>query len=72
MQMSDAQILLFLGSGALAYGLVAWVTNLRRGEDLRTSLTHGPALLVLLLMFVLFVGGGTWLIGLLTRVLFGA
>ena len=30
------------------------------------------AVTILLLMFVLFVGGGTWLIGLLTRTLFGA
>lgn len=64
--------MLFIGSMALAYGVVAWIGNLRRGEDLTTSLTHGPALIVCVLGFVLFVGGGSWLIGVVWRALFGS
>jgi len=71
MKSSELSLLLFLGSMGLTYGLVAWIGNLRRGEALATSLTHGPALIVLLLGFLLFVGGGSWLIGLLLRGLFG-
>ena len=69
MHQNDLQIVLLFGSMALAYGVVAWVQNLRRGEDLTTSLTHGPALIVLLLGFLAFVGGGTWLAGVLLRLL---
>ena len=62
---------LFFGAMALSYGVVHWVSNLRRGEDLTTSLSHGPALIVLLGGFVAFIGGGTWLIGVVVRALFG-
>jgi len=65
------QSLLFLGSAALAYGIVAWVGNLRRGEDLATSLTHGPALIVFLAAFLAFVGGGSWLVWAALRALPG-
>jgi len=65
------QYLLFLGSAGLAYGIVAWVGNLRRGEDLTTSLTHGPALIVFLAAFLVFVGGGSWLIWAAVRALSG-
>ena len=70
MRATDLQIVLLFGSMALTYGIVAWVQNLRRGEDLTTSLTHGPALIVLLLGFLAFVGGGTWLVTLVLRLLF--
>ncbi len=66
------QPLIFFGAVALSYGVVDWIRNLRRGEDLTTSLCHGPALIVLLVAFVLFIGGGTWLIGVLIRVLYGS
>lgn len=69
--MAEAQYLILLISAALTYGVVAWVGNLRRGEDLTTSLTHGPALIVLLAGFLLFVGGGTWLGQVVMRRLFG-
>ncbi len=69
---SELQFLLFIGSTALAYGVVAWIGNLRRGEDLTTSLAHGPALIVCLIGFLLFVGGGSWLIGIALRALFGS
>lgn len=62
---------LFFGAMALSYGVVHWVSNLRRGEDLTTSLSHGPGLIVLLGGFVAFIGGGTWLIGVVFRALFG-
>jgi hypothetical protein len=65
----DLQIVLLLGSMALAYGVTTWIGNLRRGEDLSTSLTHGPALIVLLIGFLAFVGGGTWLVGVVARAL---
>jgi hypothetical protein len=65
------QYALFFGAMALSYGAVHWVGNLRRGEDLATSLTHGPALMLLLGGFVAFIGGGTWLIGVVFRALFG-
>ena len=71
MGQSEVQYLLFFGSMALAYGVVAWIGNLRRGEDFTTSLTHGPALIVCLIGFVLFVGGGSWLIGVALHTLFG-
>jgi len=71
MGQSEAPYLLFVGSMALAYGVVAWIGNLRRGEDLTTSLTHGPALIVCVIGFVLFVGGGSWLIGVVFRAVFG-
>ena len=71
MGQSEVQFFLFIGSMALAYGVVAWIGNLRRGEDLTTSLTHGPALIVGLITFVLFVGGGSWLIGVVLRALLG-
>ncbi len=71
MGQSGVQFFLLIGSMALAYGVVAWIGNLRRGEDLTTSLTHGPALIVCLIAFVLFVGGGSWLIGVVFRALFG-
>jgi hypothetical protein len=67
----DLQIVLLFGSMALAYGVTVWVGNLRRGEDLATSLTHGPALIVLLVAFLAFVGGGSWLVGVVSRVLLG-
>jgi hypothetical protein len=67
----DLQIVLLFGSMALAYGVTAWIGNLRRGEDLTTSLTHGPALIVLLIGFLAFVGGGTWLLGVAARALLG-
>lgn len=67
----DLQIALLFGSMALAYGVTAWIGNLRRGEDLTTSLTHGPALIVLLIGFLAFVGGGTWLVGVVARALLG-
>jgi hypothetical protein len=69
MSQTDLQIVLLCGSMALSYGVVAWIRNLRRGEDLATSLMHGPALIVLLLAFLLVVGGGTWLVGRLLRAL---
>jgi hypothetical protein len=72
MRQTEAQYLLLIGSMALAYGVVAWVRNLRRGEDLTTSLTHGPALIVCLIGFLLFVGGGSWLLGVVFRALFGS
>lgn len=62
---------LFFGAMALSYGVVHWVGNLRRGEDLTTSLSHGPALIVLLGGFVAFIGGGTWLFGVVFRALSG-
>jgi hypothetical protein len=67
----DLQIVLLFGSMGLAYGVTAWIGNLRRGEDLATSLTHGPALIVLLVAFLAFVGGGTWLVGIVARALLG-
>ena len=72
MGQSEVQFFLLFGSMALAYGVVAWIGNLRRGEDLTTSLTHGPALIVCVIGFILFVGGGSWLIGLVFRALFGS
>ena len=69
---SEVQYLVLFGSMALAYGIVAWIGNLRRGEDLTTSLTHGPALIVCFIGFALFVGGGSWLIGVILRALFGS
>lgn len=71
MRQTEVQYFLLIGSMALAYGVVAWIGNLRRGEDLATSLTHGPALIVCVVGFVLFVGGGTWLIGVVFRAVFG-
>ncbi len=68
----DLQVVLLFGSMTLSYGIVAWIGNLRRGEDLTTSLTHGPALIVLLIGFLIFVGGGTWLVGAVVRALFGS
>jgi hypothetical protein len=65
------EYLVMLGSAAVTYGLVAWIGNLRRGEDLTTSLTHGPALIVFLAGFLIFVGGGTWLVGAVLRALAG-
>jgi len=65
------QYALFFGAMALSYGVVHWVGNLRRGEDLFTSLSHGPALILLLGGFVVFIGGGTWLVGFVFRALFG-
>jgi hypothetical protein len=62
---------IFFGAMALSYGVVHWVGNLRRGEDVTTSLSHGPALIVLLGGFVAFVGGGTWLFGAVVRALSG-
>ncbi len=67
----DLQLILLLGSATLSYGVATWIGNLRRGEDLTTSLTHGPALIVLLIAFLAFVGGGTWLAGVILRALFG-
>jgi len=67
----EVPYLLFVGSMALAYGVVAWIGNLRRGADLPTSLTHGPALIMCVIGFVLVVGGGTWLIGVVFRAVFG-
>ncbi len=72
MKQSEVPFFLFIGSMALAYGIVAWIGNLRRGEDLTTSLTHGPALIVCVIAFVLFVGGGSWLIGAVWRALFSS
>jgi hypothetical protein len=69
---SELQFLVFGGSMALAYGVVAWIGNLRRGEDLATSLAHGPALIVLLVGFLVFVGGGTWLARAVLLMLFGS
>jgi len=69
MGQNDLQLVLLFGTMALSYGVVAWVQNLRRGEELSTSLTHGPALIVLLVGFLLFVGGGTWVAGLILRLL---
>ncbi len=66
----DAQLVLLFGSMTLTYGIVTWIGNLRRGEDLTTSLTHGPALIVLLIGFLAFVGGGTWLVRIIVRALF--
>lgn len=66
------QYVIFFGATALSYGVVHWVGNLRRGEDLTTSLSHGPALIVLLIAFLAIVGGGSWLIGVLFRALFGS
>ena len=71
MKQSEVTLLLFIGSMALAYGVVAWIGNLRRGEDLTTSLTHGPALIMCVIGFVLVVGGGTWLIGVVFRAVSG-
>ncbi len=68
----DVQIIIFFGAMALSYGVAAWRANVRRGEDLTTSLTHGPALIVLLIGFLVVVGGGTWLVGLIVRLLFGS
>ncbi|HSB79723.1 MAG TPA: hypothetical protein VLM91_13155 [Candidatus Methylomirabilis sp.] len=68
----EVQFFLLFGSMALAYGVVAWIGNLRRGEDFTTSLTHGPALIVCLIGFLLFVGGGSWLIRFVLRALFGS
>jgi hypothetical protein len=72
MGLSELQYLLLFGSMAISYGVVAWIGNLRRGEDFTTSLTHGPALIVCLIGFLLFVGGGSWLIGVALRALFGS
>ncbi len=66
----DVQLVLLFGSMTLTYGIVTWIGNLRRGEDLTTSLTHGPALIVLLIGFLAFVGGGTWLVRIIVRALF--
>lgn len=66
------QYALFFGTMAFSYGVVHWIGNLRRGEDLTTSLSHGPALIVLLIGFVGFIAGGSWLIGVFSRVLFGS
>ena len=63
---------IFLGAAALSYGVVQWIGNLRRGEDLTASLTHGPALIVLLIGFLAFVGGGTWLFRVVLHALFGS
>ncbi len=71
MTQSEVQLFILFGSMSLAYGVVAWIGNLRRGEDLTTSLSHGPALIVAFLGFVLFVGGGTWLIRITLRALLG-
>ncbi len=68
----DVQLVLLFGSMTLTYGIVTWIGNLRRGEDLTTSLTHGPALIVLLIGFLAFVGGGTWLARIIVRALFGS
>ena len=68
----DLQVVLLFGSMILTYAIVTWIGNLRRGEDLTTSLTHGPALIVLLIGFLAFVGGGTWLVGIIVRALFGS
>ncbi len=65
------EYLIFLGAATLTYGVVNWIGNLRRGEDLTTSLMHGPALIVLFIGFLVFVGGGTWLVTTVFRVLFG-
>ncbi|HSB73790.1 MAG TPA: hypothetical protein VLT62_31070 [Candidatus Methylomirabilis sp.] len=72
MGQSEVQYFLLFGSMALAYGVVAWIGNLRRGEDLATSLMHGPALIVCLIGVLLFVAGGSWLIGAALRALFGS
>jgi len=72
MGQNEVQFFLLFGSMALAYGVVAWIGNLRRGEDLATSLTHGPALIVCLIAFVLFVGGGSWLVGIVFRAVFAS
>ncbi len=66
------QVVLLFGSMTLSYGILSWIGNLRRGEDLTTSLTHGPALIVLLVGFLAFIGGGTWLVGVVARALFGS
>jgi hypothetical protein len=66
------EYMIFLGAAGFTYGVVNWIGNLRRGEDLATSLTHGPALIVFLIGFLLFVGGGSWLIWALFRVLSGS
>ena len=66
------QYALFFGVMALSYGGVHWIGNLRRGEDLTTLLSYGPALIVFLIGFVGFIAGGSWLIGVLSRVLFGS
>ena len=68
----DLQLVLLFGSMTLTYGIVTWIGNLRRGEDLATSLTHGPALIVLLIGFLAFIGGGTWLVGIIVHALFGS
>ncbi len=65
------EYMIFFGAMVLTYGVVNWIGNLRRGEDLTTSLTHGPALIVFLIGFLLFVGGGSWLIWAVFRALFG-
>jgi hypothetical protein len=66
------EYVIFFGATVLSYGVVHWIGNLRRGEDLTTSLSHGPALAVLLIGFLAIVGGGSWLIGVLFRALFGS
>ena len=65
------EYLIFLGAAGLSYGVVHWIGNLRRGEDLTTSMMHGPALIVLFIGFLLFIGGGTWLATAAFRALFG-
>jgi hypothetical protein len=65
------EYMILLGSAALTYGVVNWIGNLRQGEDLTKSLTHGPALIVFLMGFLLFVGGGSWLITAIFRALLG-
>ncbi len=67
----DQQLIILFGSMALSYGVAAWIGNLRRGEDFTTSLTHGPALIVLLIGFLVVVGGGTWLAGVIVRSVLG-
>ena len=65
------EYLIFLGAMALSYGVAVWVGNLRRGEDLTSSLSHGPAVIVLLLGFLAVVGGGSWVIRVLFRAILG-
>lgn len=64
--------LIFFGAMALSYGVVQWIGNSRRGEDLTTSLSHGPALIVFLIGFLAFVGGGSWLFRVVFQALFGS
>jgi hypothetical protein len=66
------EYLIFFGAMVLSYGVVDWIGNLRRGEDFPTSLSHGPALIVLMVGFVVIIGGGTWLFRVLFRALFGS